>query len=134
VGKLIAEEAEAVEAAADAYVAAMRAEDWARAAQSFTDDAFRMPPHEEPHRGRRAIEAWLGGIDELISYKLTRDTLHGADGFAYIRGRYEITLRSKGAPTPVSDDGDFLEIWRLDSDGVWRVAEAIWNTRAPLSA
>lgn len=130
---LTAEEVEAVQAAADAYLAAMRAEDWSRVAQSFTDDAVRMPPHEEPHQGRDAIEAWLGGIDELISYELTRDALHGAGGFAYIRGRYEITLRPKGAPAPVSDAGDFLECWRLESDGAWRVAEAIWNTRAPLT-
>ena len=132
-GELTSDEAEAITAASDAYVSAMSAEDWQRVAQSFTEDAVRIPPHEEPHTGRGAIEKWLGGIDELISYKLTRDALHGADGFAYIRGRYEITLRPKGAPAPVSDNGDFLEIWRQESDGAWRVGEAIWNTRAPLS-
>lgn len=131
--KLTADEVEAVEAAADAYVAAMNAEDWSRVARSFTDDAFRIPPHEEPHQGRSAIEAWLGGIDELISYELTRDAVDGVAGLAYVRGRYEITLRPRGAPGTVSDHGDFLEIWRQEDDGAWRVAEAIWNTRAPLS-
>jgi ketosteroid isomerase-like protein len=134
VGKLAADEVEAVEAAADAYLASMNAEDWSRVARSFTDDAVRIPPHETPHQGRGAIEAWLGGIDELISYTLARDVLDGADGLAYIRGRYEITLRPKGAPAPVSDEGDFLEIWRHEPDGARRIVEAIWNTRAPLSA
>jgi uncharacterized protein (TIGR02246 family) len=133
VGELAGDEVEAIAAASDAYISAMNAEDWRRVAESFTDDAVRIPPHEEPHQGRGAIEQWLAGIDELISYKLTRDALHGADGFAYIRGCYEITLRPKGAPAPVSDNGDFLEVWRQESDGAWRVAEAIWNTRAPLS-
>ena len=55
--------------AADTYVAAMNAEDWALVAQSFAEDAVRIPPHEELHRGREAIEAWLGGIEELTPYE-----------------------------------------------------------------
>ena len=128
------DEVAALEAAADAYVAAMNAEDWTGVAGSFTDDAVRIPPHEEPHRGRAAIERWLSGIDELVSYELTRDALDGAGGLAYVRGRYAITMRPVGAPGPISDTGDFLEVWRREPDGVWRVVEAIWNTRTPLGA
>ena len=109
----------------------MRAGDWRLVAESFSEDAVRIPPHEEPHRGRAAIAAWLGGIEELITYELTRDAVDGADGIAYIRGRYAITLRPAGAPGPLSDQGDFLEIWRQEPDGIWRVTEAIWNTRLP---
>ena len=60
----------------------MRAGDWALVARSFANDAVRIPPHEEAHRGRDAIEAWLGGIEELSSYDLTRDRVEGADGLA----------------------------------------------------
>ena len=130
---LTTEDKAAVEAAADAYVAAMNAGDWARVARAFTEDAVRIPPHEKPHQGRDAIEAWLGGIEELISYELTRDAVDGADGFAYVRGRYSITLRPQGVPVPISDDGDFLEVWRKERDASWRVAEALWNTRQPLT-
>lgn len=77
-GGLTTDDVAAVERSADAYVAAMNAGDWKLVAQSFAEDAVRMPPHEEPH---------------------------------------------------LSDEGDFLEIWRREPDGVWRVAEAIWNTR-----
>ncbi len=133
-GSLSADDIATIERAADAYVAAMNAGDWKLVAQSFAKDAARIPPHEEPHRGRDQIEAWLGGIDELISYELTRDALDGADGIAYVRGRYAITLRPAGAPGPISDEGDFLEVWRREPDGAWRVAEAIWNTRLPAGA
>ena len=81
-GKLTADQVAAVESAADAYVAAMNAGDWKLVAQSFAEDAVRIPPHEAPHQGRDAIEAWLGGIEELLSYELTRDAVDGADGFA----------------------------------------------------
>ena len=123
------DEVAALEAAADAYVAAMNAEDWTGVAGSFTDDAVRIPPHEEPHRGRAAIEGWLRGIEELVSYELTRDALDGADGLAYVRGRYAITLRPVGAPGPISDSGDFLEIWRREPDGAWRSPKRSGNTR-----
>jgi uncharacterized protein (TIGR02246 family) len=134
VGNLSSDDTAAIERAADAYVAAMNAGDWKLVAQSFADDAVRIPPHEEPHHGRDQIEAWLGGIDELIAYELTRDALDGAGDIAYIRGRYAITLRPAGAPGPLSDQGDFLEVWRREPDGVWRVAEAIWNSRLPATA
>jgi ketosteroid isomerase-like protein len=121
----------AIERAADAYVAAMNAADWERVARSFSEEAVRMPPNEEPHQGRQAIENWLRGIEELGSYELVRDEIDGADGLAYVRGRYAITLRPVGVPAPISDEGDFLEIWRKGSDGAWNIAEAMWNTRLP---
>ena len=124
----------AIERAADAYVAAMKAADWERVAQCFSEDAVRIPPHENPHQGRRAIEEWLGGIEELSDYDLSRDTVEGADGIAYVRGRYAITLRPVGAPASISDQGDFLEIWRKEHDGAWRIVEAMWNTRFPATA
>ena len=48
------------------------------------------------------------GIEALGSYGLIRDRIDGADGIAYVRGRYAITLRPVGAPAPLSDEGDFL--------------------------
>jgi uncharacterized protein (TIGR02246 family) len=134
VASLSADDRAAIEQAADAYIAAMNAEDWKRVARSFSEDAVRIPPNEEPHTGREAIEHWLGGIEELGSYELTRERIDGAEGIAYVRGRYAITLRPVGAPGPISDEGDFLEIWRKGSDGPWNIAEAMWNTRRPLPA
>ena len=134
VPSLSADDRAAIERAADAYVAAMNAADWRRVARSFSDGGVRIPPNEEPHQGHKAIERWLGGIEELSSYELIRDRIDGADGIAYVRGRYAITLRPEGAPAPLSDQGDFLEIWRKESDGAWRIIEAMWNTRLPASA
>jgi ketosteroid isomerase-like protein len=134
VPSLSADDRAAIEGAADAYVGSMNAADWERVARSFSENAVRIPPNEEPHQGREAIERWLGGIEELTSYELIRDRIDGADGIAYVRGRYAITLRPIGAPAPGSDQGDFLEIWRKESDGAWRILEAMWNTRLPASA
>jgi ketosteroid isomerase-like protein len=134
VSSLSADDRATIERAADAYVAAMNSADWRRVARSFSDAAVRIPPNEEPHGGRESIERWLGGIEELGSYELIRDRIDGEDGIAYIRGRYAITLRPVGAPAPLSDEGDFLEIWRKEADGAWRIIEAMWNTRLPASA
>jgi uncharacterized protein (TIGR02246 family) len=134
VSGLSSDDRAALEQAADAYLAAMNAADWERVARSFSEDGVRIPPNEEPHEGREAIERWLGGIEELTRYELSRDEIGGADGIAYVRGQYAITLRPMGARAPLSDQGDFLEIWRKESDGVWRIIEAMWNTRLPASA
>jgi ketosteroid isomerase-like protein len=134
VSSLSVDDRAAIERAGGAYVAAMNSADWRRVARSFSDGGVRIPPNEEPHQGREAIERWLGGIEELSSYELIRDRIDGADGIAYVRGRYAITLRPVGAPAPLSDEGDFLEIWRKESDGAWHIIEAMWNTRLPASA
>ena len=131
VPRLSADDRAEIELAAEAYVAAMNAADWRSVARSFSDGGVRIPPNEEPHEGREEIERWFGGIEDLSSYELIRDRIDGADGIAYVRGRYAITLRPVGAPAPLSDQGDFLEIWRKESDGAWRIVEAMWNTRLP---
>ncbi len=124
----------AIEQAADAYVDAMNAADWRRVACCFSENAVRIPSNEKPHQGRAAIEEWLSGIEELSSYELSRDAIDGAAGIAYVRGRYALTLRTVGVPVSLSDQGDFLEIWRKESDGSWRISEAMWNTRFPRPA
>ena len=131
---LSADDRAAIEQAADAYVAAMNASDWEQVAFAFSEDAVRIPPNEEPHQGREAIKNWLGGIEEVNSYELVRDRIDGATGIAYVRGQYAVTLRPVGAPAPISDQGDFLEIWREERDGAWRITEAMWNTRLPTSS
>jgi ketosteroid isomerase-like protein len=70
----------------------------------------------------------------LITYELTRDALEGDGDFACVRGRYAITLLPVEASGPISDRGNYLEVWRREQDGAWRVAEAIWNTSLPSSA
>jgi len=133
VASLSTDDRAAIEQAADAYVAAMQQSAWTRVARSFSEDAVRIPPNEEPHQGRQAIESWLRGIEQLDSYELVREQIDGSDGLAYVRGTYAITLRPVGAPAPISDEGDFLEIWRRGHDGTWTIAEAMWNTRRPMS-
>lgn len=134
VSGLTPEERSAVEQATGVYLAAMKSADWAQVAQSFSEDGVRTPPNEDPHQGREAIERWLGEIAELTSYDLTRDRIDGANGIAFVRGRYDITLRPQGASGSLSDQGDYLEIWREEPDGEWRIIEAMWNTRLPRPA
>jgi len=114
VPSLSADDRAGIEQAADAYVAAMNAADWQRVAQSFSEDAVRIPPNEEPHQGRDAIERWLIGIEELGTYELKRDRIEGGDGIAYVRGRYDITLRPVGSPVSLSDQG---ASWRSGARG-----------------
>ena len=67
-----------------------------------------------------------------VARSFSEDQIDGADGVAYVRGRYAITLRPVGAPAPISDEGDFLEVWRRGPDGAWSLAEAMWNSRLPM--
>jgi ketosteroid isomerase-like protein len=114
----------------DGYIRAMNANDFAAAAGFLSDDLVRKPPHEPAHRGRDAFQAWMAEINQIISYRLTRDALIVRDDLGYIRGVYDITLHLRGIGE-ISDTGQYIEVWRRERDGQWYMTEGIWNTSLP---
>jgi ketosteroid isomerase-like protein len=122
--------AQAIASRHDGYIRAMNANDFAAAAGFLSDDLVRKPPHEPAHRGRDAFQAWMAEIDQIISYRLTRDALVVRDDLGYVRGDYDITLHLRGIGE-VSDRGQYIEIWRRERDGQWYMTEGMWNTSLP---
>lgn len=122
----------AIRSASERYVEAMRENDWAEVAGFFTVDAIRMPPNQPMHQGREAIEQWFSQVAQVSEYRITLEDIQGAAGFAYVRVRYTIELTPQGMSRSISDTGKALEIWKKDSDGVWRMTSAIWNSDIPV--
>lgn len=125
------EDVSAIRSTSERYVEAMRENDWAEVARFITADAVRMPPNQPMHQGREAIEQWFSQVAQVSEYSITLEDIQGAAGFAYVRARYTIKLTPRGMSRAISDTGKAIEIWRKDSDGVWRMASAIWNSDIP---
>ena len=51
-----------------------------------------------------------------------------------MRGAYTMTLAVPGAPAPVQDRGKYIEIWRKQADGPWKLARDIFNSDLPPAA
>ena len=116
-------------------VDALLAEDWARFAATFTEDAVRMPPNEPLHQGREAIREWAEanwGPLTLAEFTQTMLSIDGRGDLAYVRGSYAATSEVPGLPEPVSDVGKVISILRKQEDGRWLISVAIYNSDLPL--
>jgi len=102
--------------------AAVRCSDWAAAANLFTADAIRFPPHHPPVQGRDAMLAWLKTFPTIEEFEITADEIVGGDDVAFVRGRYRLTAAPPGSP-PMSDRGNYMGMLRKQPDGSW-----LWTT------
>jgi len=103
--------------------AAVRRSDWTAAANLFTVDAIRFPPHQAPIRGRAAMLAWLQTFPPIQEFDITADEIVGADDMAFVRGRYMLTAAAAPGSAPMTDRGNYMGLLRKQPDGSWR-----WTT------
>lgn len=77
-------------------------------------------------RGRGAVLQWLEKFPPVSEWKLTVIEMDGAGELAWVRGSYSILLSSR-AKLPF-DNGQYLEIWRKQPDGSWKVVRNVYNS------
>lgn len=80
----------------------------------------------ESMRGRSNIQAWLNRFPPISDWKLTDVEIDGAGEVAYVRGSYSMLLSSR-AKLPF-DHGKYLEVWRKQADGSWKVIRHVFSS------
>jgi ketosteroid isomerase-like protein len=103
--------------------------EWTEVAALYADDGKLLPPNEGPVRGRAAIHNWWQGFPETSDMKLEIVEIGGGGDVAYVHGKYSAILVPEGA-----DAGKYIEIWRRQTDGSWKVAIDIFNSDLPVAA
>jgi len=104
------------------YQDCARVGDWDTWMQLSEDDAVFMPPNSETLDTRAKVRAFVDNFPKMTEFKLTILEVDGRDDMAFVRGRYE--LIAGGVP----DRGKYIELWRRQSDGSWKIFRDIWNT------
>lgn len=106
--------------------------DWAAyAGLYYAADAVVLPPDGPAVEGRAAIERWLAAFPAFSDLKFEILELDGRGDLAYARGRYTMMMTPPGAPAPVHVTGKYLEIWRKQQDGSWKVTHDTFNSDMP---
>jgi ketosteroid isomerase-like protein len=129
------EDLDAIRAQNTAFQDAIRAMDWAGAAQILAEDIVVMVPNQSSILGRAGWVDWVETawpITEVLQYDLGIDDLHVSGDFAYLRGTFAEVIAMEGMEEPYVDEGKTLQIWRKDADGAWRVAVDSWSTSLPI--
>ena len=123
-----------IQAQNDLYERYYNSDDVDALTKLHTEDATVIAPNFGPARGHEEIRVGLaeelamgdGRIDfeTLEVTSLTKDT-------AYEIGHYKLRIDLEEGE-PFVDEGDYVIIWKLCEDDVWRIHVDIWNTSLPL--
>lgn len=132
-GALTPKDVDAIRAASLAAADAAQKKDWARWLAIFSDDIVNMPPNGPAIEGRAGIEAFLRGFPPFKDLKVEPLEIQGRGDLAYVRGRYSLVLVLPGEPER-REVGKFIEIWRKQADGSWKLTRDISNSDLPATA
>jgi uncharacterized protein (TIGR02246 family) len=119
------------------WSAAAGAKDLDKTVSYYADDAIVMPPNASAATTKEAIRsAWkemLTTPGAAISWKATSVEVAKAGDLAYVSGTYEETMTDASGQS-VKDHGKYVEIFKKQADGTWKVVADIWNSDLPASA
>ncbi len=119
------------------WSAAAGAKDIEKTISFYSQDAIVLPTNAPAATTKDAIRnTWkelLASPGLTISWKTTKVEVAKSGDIAYTTGTYELTMNDASGK-PVPDHGKYVEVWKKQTDGKWKVAVDIWNSDLPLSA
>jgi ketosteroid isomerase-like protein len=80
------------------------------------------------------MEPWFAAFPPMSDFRPQIIEVDGRGDLAYVRGTYSMMLTLPGATEPINDTGKYIEIWRKQADGSWRVIRDIFNSDLPVAA
>jgi len=119
------------------WSAAAAAKDVDKTVSYYAEDAIVMPPNASAATTKEAIRsAWkemLTSPGAAINWRATTVEVAKAGDLAYVSGTYEAAMTDANGK-PVKDRGKYVEIFKKQADGTWKVIADIWNSDLPASA
>jgi len=114
-----------IDSANQKFAVAFKASDAATAASFYEQDATSMPPNMEPESGRAAIEKGYTDLFKMLG-KVGDFTAQVKDVDAYSDhvieiGSYAMSFTPAGAKEGVKDHGSYINYWRKQPDGSWKI-------------
>ena len=101
----------------------------------YAEDARALPPNHATVTGREAIGTFLRSAGTFQAVHFTILAVEGRNDLAYVHGGYQLSVTPPGAAEAVGDTGKYVEIWKKQRDGTWKVVLDIFNSdlAAPVS-
>ncbi len=126
-------DADAIRAVSDAYTDAVRDTAWTKWASFFTDDALILPPNTPAQAGRAVIERWGRTLPRFKDLRFEPIEIQGCGDLALVRGHYSAVVTLPNQPEQ-AHSGNYIQMWRRQRDGSWKLHRDIWNSDQPRPA
>lgn len=106
--------------------------DWPSYVRSYyAENAISLPANGPAQIGAAAITTATSGTPPSLTFRWQLLEIDGYHDLAYVRGRWWVTPST--SPQPV-DSGNYLEVWRRQPEGTWRVARDMYASEVPPKA
>lgn len=120
-----------IKAASDAWRLANSRRDVSSVGALYARDAILLPPNAPVVRGRADIEGFFGAMPNFTNFDVVLLEIEGDGSVAWVWGAYSMQLALPGIASPVPERGKFLEIWRKQEDGSWRIERDMFSSDLP---
>jgi uncharacterized protein (TIGR02246 family) len=121
--------AEAVKGTEEAMLQAVQARDAAKVASYYAADGVAFTPGDKPIEGNKAIEEFYGRMvgDQAFALDFTnaKTDVSASGDLAYTRGTFRVTYTDPGSQQPVTQAGNYVTIFKKQTDGSWKIVEDI---------
>lgn len=125
----------AIQAAIEAFVAAYNAGDVERCLEVYSDDWVDMPHETRTLVGRAAKEAMAARFRHIFArfrprLELDTEEIRVSGDMAFDRGTLVVALEPKAGGVTQELRARFLEVWRREPGGAWKVVRSMDNAAA----
>ena len=121
-----------------AWVKAFATKEPEKAAAFYADDAASMLPDTPLMEGKAAILAGmkpeLGDPNFSLVFAPTKVVIAQSGDIAYTQGRFQYTTTDPKTKKRVGQAGNYVEVYKKQADGTWKVEEDIATEETPLKA
>lgn len=121
-----------------AWVRAFATKEPEKAAAFYADDAASMLPDTPLMTGRKAIIAGmkpeLGDPNFSLVFAPTKVKIAKSGDIAYSQGWFKYTTTDPKTKKRVGQAGNYVEVYKKQADGTWKVEEDIATEETPLKA
>jgi len=119
-----------------AWVKAFATKEPEKAAAFYADDAASMLPDTPLMTGKQAIIAGmkpeLGDPNFSLVFAPTKVEIAKSGDMAYSQGRFQYTTTDPKTRKRVGQAGNYVEVYKKQADGTWKVEEDIATEETPL--
>lgn len=127
----VAEIRKAIEEGITKWVEAFNRGDVTGVVAIYADDALLLPPNGEIVQGKQGVqEFWSAALQVLKDVALTTVEIGGSGNTGYRIGKYTLTVQPEGQE-PKMESGKYVEVWKRQADGSWKLYADIWNSSMP---
>ena len=131
----LAEVRKSIEAQNAKWLEAMKINDIPTLISIYSDDVTVLPPNKPMLRGKEQLKASFGLMPAkgrtITKAALNTLDIQGKDSTVLEIGQYLIDIVRPNMPA-YSDSGKYSTVWKLQTDGTWKIYADCWNSSKPL--